>query len=304
MVKKVLITMLLLLFSFQSIYALELKDLDYDTDLGQAVLKMVEAGIINGYPDGTFRQDDYVKRSEFIKILNKTLGFKVKAKIIEFKDIKETDWYYEDLLVAIESGYINGFNDGTFRAEENITREQFCKIIATVLDVVELPFNKEISDDVSEWARPFVNKVVSSRIMLLEEDNKFRAKEPITRGEVCAVLANYIVKTLPSIDNPKDEDSTAEDIVTVLSRVNERLLSSVIPNLSTDAQKQVCQAIYDNIKLYLNDTSHDYKSAAEQAYNIYQALSEAEKTQLQNVMLQYNTLNDIMELKEFFFPEI
>lgn len=309
MKKKLLLLLLILLLSFNVVYAIELKDVDYDTELGKIISRMVDAGIINGYTDGTFRANSPILRSEFIKILNKTFAYTEKAKEVNFKDVDSQDWYYEDLLIAVENKYINGYDDGTFKPNKHITREEFCKILASVLEVMDLPFDKEISDEISEWAKPYVNKIVSSRIMLLEVDNKFRAKDPITRGEVCTVLSNYIVAKSGSSGlgetdgKDKGEYNDAEDLAVKLTRVNNILLKHVMPELLNETQKQICQMIYDNIEMYLKDMSYDYKSAANEAYKLYLTLSEDDKTSFQNIMLKHNTVGDLNELKDFFFPK-
>lgn len=302
--KKILLILLIVLLLSQTVYAVELNDVDYNTALGEAIQKMVEAGIINGYPDGTFRADDSILRSQFIKILNKTMAYTKKANEISFTDVQSGDWYYNELLIAVEYNYINGYPDGTFKPDAYITREQFCKIIANVLNVKELPFNKEISDNISEWARPFVKKIVSSRIMLLEDGNKFRATEPITRAEVCLVLSNYIVKQIDLPNPGSSNDSTTEEQLRIkLARISNVLINNVIPDLLNDTQKQVCQLIYDNIQMYLDNPSHDYKSAANHTYNLYLTLSDENKTSLENTILKYYTVGDLSELKDFFFPE-
>ncbi len=302
MKKRVILTLLILSLSFQTVYALELKDVDYNTELGKAIARMVDARVIDGYTDGTFRADDNIRRSEFIKILNLTFAYTDMAKELSFSDVRSGDWYYNYLLTAVQYKYINGYPDGSFRPDGFITREEFCKIIVNVLNVQELPFNKKISDKVSDWAKPFVNKIVSSRIMLLEDDNKFRATDPITRGEVCIILSNYIVSK-PSLPGVGGNTETEEGLKSTLTVLNKALLNNVIPELSNEAQKKVCKMIYDNIDMYLQDSSHDYKSAANKAYKIYQTLSEEEKTELQNTILKYTTIGELSELKRFFFPE-
>lgn len=302
MKKKVILILLILTLSFQTVYALELKDVDYNTELGKAISHMVDAGVIDGYTDGTFRADASIRRSEFIKILNLTFAYTDMAKELSFNDVSSGDWYYNYLLTAVQYKYINGYPDGSFRPDGFITREEFCKTIANVLNVQELPFNKEISDKVSDWAKPFVNKIVSSRIMLLEDDNKFRATEPITRGEVCTVLSNYIVRK-PSLPGVGGTTETEEELKSTLTVLNRALLNNVMPELSNEAQKQVCQMIYDNIAMYLQNSSHDYKSAANQVFKLYQTLSEDDKTELQNTILKHTTIGELSELKNFFFPE-
>ena len=75
------------------------------------ILKMTEAGILDGYEDGTFRPDATITRAQFIKIVNKTLGYTEKVDAVSFVDVKADDWYYNDLLIAVKAGYISGYDD-------------------------------------------------------------------------------------------------------------------------------------------------------------------------------------------------
>jgi len=52
----------------------ELKDIDANTTVGKAVGELVKLGIINGYPDGTFRADNTISRGEIAKIIITFLG--------------------------------------------------------------------------------------------------------------------------------------------------------------------------------------------------------------------------------------
>lgn len=65
-------------------------------------------GWVNGYPDGTFKPDQYITRAEFVTLVNNVLGRKVhKDDILEnikvFPDLKEESWYYEAMVEAINS---------------------------------------------------------------------------------------------------------------------------------------------------------------------------------------------------------
>lgn len=65
-------------------------------------------GWVNGYPDETFKPDQYITRAEFVTLVNNVLGRKVqKDNILEnikvFPDLKEESWYYEAMVEAINS---------------------------------------------------------------------------------------------------------------------------------------------------------------------------------------------------------
>ena len=58
--------------------------------------EFINAGIIEGYEDGTFRPKNNVTRAEFVKIVNKAFGFN-QAGNKSFKDVKDDAWYANDV---------------------------------------------------------------------------------------------------------------------------------------------------------------------------------------------------------------
>ena len=82
-----------------------------------SILEMASRGIIDGYPDNTFRPDEKITRGEFVKVYNRYLKRDCKIDGLEnintFKDVKKTDWYFNDVVEASFyhlSEYKNGNN--------------------------------------------------------------------------------------------------------------------------------------------------------------------------------------------------
>lgn len=178
--------------------ALKFSDIIADSVLGEAVYKLVDAKVISGYPDGTFRPDSGVTRAELCKMINLVYDLDVKATSMSFKDVTEEDWYYDYVLVAVQAGYIKGFTDNTFRGDDPVTREQACAIINRVTtakgaSLFDLPFADNITDAVSDWALEDVKKIIANYVMPLEAGGKFRATEDITRGELALALEGFVV---------------------------------------------------------------------------------------------------------------
>lgn len=86
-------------------------------------------GIINGYPDGTFKPNMPITRAEALVMLlnaNKvTLTTHPKAP---FNDVVQNSWYGEAVNYAYAQGIIDGYGDGTFGPGKNITRAEMAKI--------------------------------------------------------------------------------------------------------------------------------------------------------------------------------
>ena len=169
-------------------------DVDYEKDsFAGAVSILAKAKIVEGFPDGTFRPQNGLTRAEFCKMVNLIFGYKDLDKT-GFPDVVKEDihcWFYEVALIAKKAGYIKGYENGDFRGNNNLTREETCTILNRLLKLYAIPLpGMEITDKVSDWAVNDVNAVVTNMMMPLEEGNTFRATEIIKRSEVVVVLAN------------------------------------------------------------------------------------------------------------------
>ncbi|MCD7854473.1 MAG: S-layer homology domain-containing protein [Clostridiales bacterium] len=190
-------------------------DVDPETKQGAAIEKMYEAGCVAGYEDGTFRPDGSITRAELVRIMNLTLQFEQadETAVSVYSDVVEGAWYYNDLLIAQEQGYVAGFPDGTFRPGENITRQQFCTIVSQLFGFEPSEeYTEVVSDEITGWASDYVYAVLASGVMELEENNTFRATQNITRGEVCLAAAQFLIQDniseiISSVISDTDTDS-------------------------------------------------------------------------------------------------
>ena len=66
-----------------------------------------DKGLIDGYGDGSFQPNGTVTRAEFIKLVNRTLGF-TAASEISFSDVTERDWFHAEVAKAVTAGYAQG----------------------------------------------------------------------------------------------------------------------------------------------------------------------------------------------------
>ncbi|MBR5552286.1 MAG: S-layer homology domain-containing protein [Clostridia bacterium] len=165
-------------------------DVEPGTALETALVKLKNAGIINGYEDGSFQPAGGLSRAEFCKMINILFGY-TELATTGFPDVPADAWYHDHVLIAKKQGYIQGFEDGTFRGNEKITREQVCVIIDRINNCYKL-YDVVINDEVSDWSRESVIKVISNGLMPLEEGGTFRAKQIITRAEFSYVFVPFL----------------------------------------------------------------------------------------------------------------
>ena len=169
--------------------SIKFSDVDATTQMGKDIYTLVAAGIVHGNGDGTFAPASPVKRAELCKMVNGIWNF-TEGDSTGFSDVTPDKWYYSHVLAGKKAGYINGFEDGTFRGEEYVTREQVCAIVCRVAGLYDLGIGINVSDAVSPWAVEYVSKMLQNRLVTLEPGNTFRAQQNMTRGELASVLEN------------------------------------------------------------------------------------------------------------------
>lgn len=98
-----------------------------------AISTLFSMGIIDGYGDGAFRPDGPITRAAFTKMAVNFFDYHVKDYDGRFTDVEGDAWYAGYIQAAAELKLIEGFDDGTFRPDDCITRAQACAIINRTL---------------------------------------------------------------------------------------------------------------------------------------------------------------------------
>ncbi|MDF2838104.1 MAG: inlA, partial [Paenibacillus sp.] len=127
--------------------------------------------IIKGTGAAAFSPDQAITRAEFAAIIVRALGLPVDSGSYQgkFADVDVNDWYADAVQTAYSYGLVGGYEDGTFRPQDNISREQAMKILADAMlltgllgedadisEGVEQLNAFEDAADVSTWARDSV----------------------------------------------------------------------------------------------------------------------------------------------------
>lgn len=97
----------------------------------RAIATLTNMGIIKGYTDGSFQPNADITRAELATIIARFAKLDVNTKT--FSDING-HWAQKSIELAAGNGWINGYEDGTFRPNNNITRAETFAMINRVLD--------------------------------------------------------------------------------------------------------------------------------------------------------------------------
>jgi hypothetical protein len=93
---------------------------------------LVKGGILTGYQDGSFHPGAYITRAELAAIASRfdTLS---TSGAITFSDISDS-WAKESIISAAAKGWIKGYEDGTFKPNQYVTRAEFVTVVNNVLE--------------------------------------------------------------------------------------------------------------------------------------------------------------------------
>lgn len=120
--------------------------------------------IIKGYPDGTFKANNKVTRSELVAMMARAARYKESNEAPAFSDVSANYWAKGYIAVMSQKKIIAGYPDGTFGPDRNISRAETVKIINNMLVESEAVTNKTFPDVTStHWASDVVLKSANER---------------------------------------------------------------------------------------------------------------------------------------------
>ncbi len=119
---------------------------------GTTVATLADMGILKGYEDGTFRPNAPITRAEFAAIA--TRFFDETGATYEpgtFTDVTGSEWFAGAIMDAVNLGLIGGYEDGTVRPNNNITRAEACAIVNRTLGRVPDADHLLPEDEMKTW---------------------------------------------------------------------------------------------------------------------------------------------------------
>ena len=188
----IMVALFLLLMNFT--YAVEFTDVEGHWAKAN-IESLAEKGVINGYPDGTFKPEGAIKKGEFIKLMM------VSA-------LPEVDWnnttnfieHWAGSYIAIaeaknilEYGEYNDTN-----ADDEITRAEVVEILGKCDILLKGKKQKNIGleftdiSGMSEEQKAMLQHVVYQGLITGYEDATFKPERTLTRAEVATILVRYM----------------------------------------------------------------------------------------------------------------
>ncbi len=135
-----------------------------------------------------------------------------KDEDLLFNDIENYDWAEEAIEGLYYAGIINGMEEGVFNPAGNVTREQFCKMVVQLFEVLDYSeFENKFNDvDPNAWYAPYINSAIKSGYVQGQSDDFFGIGESIMRQDMATILYRALGSQGEGIDITfTDKDSIA-----------------------------------------------------------------------------------------------
>jgi hypothetical protein len=154
---------------------------------------LTTAGVMSGYPDGTFKPERIVTRAELASILVKAKNIPVSgAYSTGYTDVTRQNWAAPYIRSAVESGYLTGRKDNKFEPNRGATRAEAVAAIVK-FDSISLPTSLRAGPfpdmTAREWSSQYVAAAKEAGMLDYLQGQDFEAEKSITRAEVAELIA-------------------------------------------------------------------------------------------------------------------
>ena len=154
------------------------------------VERMYKLKIVNGMTETTYAPNKSVTRAELAKMLTKMRNIDDYAPSVEYKkiysDVKESDWFYPYVAIVDDLGLINGYEDGTFRPNQEVTYGELI-----VLLLRNLGYDNITEDNPEGW---YYNYIAKMRELELNDNiGEVEYNKPAKRGDVAMFIWNALI---------------------------------------------------------------------------------------------------------------
>lgn len=194
----------------------------------QAILSLVDMGIIKGYPDGTFRPNQILTRSDVVKLLGKylvSLGYKVPADYktkMRFKDLtaKSEDELLQLAALVSDLGVFTG-SAGKLNPKDQIRRDQMATVLVRAFKVinnfdyvaaVRAENFKTSMTDAGRTTEEHQDSITVFEYYKITNQKTFAPKDPAKRGQFATFLYNLLELEVPKDEEEKPAEPETPDV--------------------------------------------------------------------------------------------
>ncbi len=169
---------------------------------------LVAQEIITGFPDGTFKPDTKMTRSQFAALISQAFDQPLVHEAIQFRDLPPNFWAAGAIAEATRMGFLSGYPGGRFQPNQELNRVQAIVALMSGLGLTDGSRNLlRIYQDrlrIPSYATAKVAAATQQQMVVNHpEINALRPTDAVTRAEVAALVHQALVyqNRLPAISS-------------------------------------------------------------------------------------------------------
>lgn len=186
----------------------------------------------SGYDDGSFAPNNNITRGELAAMIARlSYGDDLPDGMYEasFPDVDDDAWFNKYIGYLEDKDVLSGYEDGTFRPMNTITRGEISAVIARAQKYDLLTYAGSFADvDDSDWAKDYIETLAVKNIVTGYEDGTFGPYSPLTRAEAVAIINRVLAESEPVVTFTPNDIAGHWAETDILLAVNERMLAGMM----------------------------------------------------------------------------
>lgn len=169
-----------------------------------AIMDLAKRGIIDGIGEGLFAPQNEFTREQFCKIIVESLSLESKEYAGTFSDLSADRWSAAYVQAAVDANLFKGYEDGTFRPEQIISRQEMAVVAANAAVAKELVTKEKLAKfvmeksaytdkaSVADWAANAVAWLEAEGAFAGVAGENFEPVKVVNRAEAAVVVFNTL----------------------------------------------------------------------------------------------------------------
>ncbi|NOU67525.1 hypothetical protein GC096_26140 [Paenibacillus sp. LMG 31461] len=172
-------------------------DVPNDHWASDVIKQLAAKQIVNGTSSTTFEPNREVSRADFTALLVRALKLTSKGDIA-FSDVTESDWFFNEVSIAVKAGIVEGKTDSIFDSVSSISREEMITMLMRAYQIhhneaAALTSSNFIDENmISSWALPHVKSAKMLNLVQGREGNLFVPHGVGYRAEAAQMIYNLM----------------------------------------------------------------------------------------------------------------
>ena len=195
--------------------AVRFTDVPADAWYARAVETLASLGMVEGVGGGKFAPERTITRAEFT-VMAMRFARLPEGGENPFSDVTSSDWFYDQVVGAVQYGWITGYTDGTFRPDESIQRCQVTAILNNALErtgsgfaadagtqeFVDVPSSHWAYEHIAEAADPVGSAIETGCTVRVTATNGLNLRSSASiSSSVVTVLSTGALLTVTSVES-------------------------------------------------------------------------------------------------------